>query len=279
MGQILQKLRSIHHSWFHHRGIKGIRMMLLSGILGLSCTTRVSEWILLNSLPVNYSLVYVHNGPVPDFLKKQHEALKRELVPANIRFSEVQKAGTVQPFYTLYYKNRLFATYSNPGELNNLVASTLRKMVAAELMEGKLCVMLYLKTGDKGKDDRGIQVLNKALEASPFRGIIPVVELDRNSTEEAHFVNMLLNVEEDLKTIREPMLFGIFGRFKALEPLLAGGITEENIGLMIGYLKAECSCLIKDNLPGTDILFAGNWENPKPALLNKILDEHPELDR
>jgi hypothetical protein len=84
-------------------------------------------------------------------------------------------------------------------------------------------------------------------------------------------------VEDDLKTINEPMLFGIFGRFKALEPLLAGGITEENIGYMIDFLTADCSCLIKDDLPGTDILFTNSWENPVPALVNNILDENPSL--
>jgi len=90
---------------------------------------------------------------------------------------------------------------------------------------------------------------------------------------------MLLNVEDDLKSIQEPMLFGVFGRFKALEPLLGKGISEENIRLMINYLTAECSCLIKDDLPGTDILFSGSWENPVPALLNKIIDENPALGK
>ena len=88
---------------------------------------------------------------------------------------------------------------------------------------------------------------------------------------------MLLNVEDDLKDIQQPMLFGIFGRFKALEPLLGKGISEENINLMIDYFTAECSCLIKDDLPGTDILFPGKWDNPTTALLNKIIDDNPQL--
>jgi hypothetical protein len=46
---------------------------------------------------------------------------------------------------------------------------------------------------------------------------------------------------------------------------------------MISYLTAECSCLIKDDLPGTDILFTDSWENPQPALLNKIIDANPML--
>jgi hypothetical protein len=137
--------------------------------------------------------------------------------------------------------------------------------------------MLYLKTGVKEKDDVGIQLLKKTIASSPFGNIITVIELSRNDLNEKHFISMLLNVESDLKDIKEPMLFGIFGRFKALEPLLAKGISEENINLMISFLSADCSCLIKDNLPGTDILFTNNWENPTPALVNKILDENPSL--
>jgi len=137
--------------------------------------------------------------------------------------------------------------------------------------------MLYLKTDHKEKDDRGLNTLRSTIKSSPFNKIITVVELSRNSLEESHFASLLLNVEDDLKDIQEPMLFGIFGRFKALEPLLGGGISEENINLMIDYFTAECSCLIKDDLPGTDILFRDQWENPQTALLNKIIDDNPSL--
>jgi hypothetical protein len=47
---------------------------------------------------------------------------------------------------------------------------------------------------------------------------------------------------------------------------------------MIDYFTAECSCLIKDDLPGTDILSPDQWENPQKALLNKIIDDNPMLD-
>ncbi|MDX1285346.1 MAG: hypothetical protein R3182_10045, partial [Draconibacterium sp.] len=108
--------------------------------------------------------------------------------------------------------------------------------------------------------------------------VITVLPLDRKNLEESSFVSMLLNVEDDLKEINEPMLFGIFGKFRALEPLLAKGISEENINLLINFLTADCSCLIKDDLPGVNILYKGSWENPKTALVNKIMDANPHLE-
>jgi hypothetical protein len=252
-------------------------IIIIAGLFSLACTTRVSEWILLNALPTNYTLVYFHSGSPGESIKKQNLRLSDSIKSANIQFTTVDRQEVASPFFGLYYEGRLFSKYKTTYELSGLTSSPLRKKIAAELMAGKLCVMLYLKTDNKEKDEKGLNALRTAIESSPFGEIIPVLELSRNSVEESHFASLLLNVEDDLKGISEPMLFGIFGRFKALEPLLGKGISEENISLMIDYFTAECSCLIKDNLPGTDILYDGNWENPQTALVNKIIDDNPLL--
>ena len=255
------------------------KIIILAGIISLACTTRVSEWVLLNALPEQYSLIYFHNGPLSEAIKKQNLAVAEEIKTANIQFKTVKRQDIKEPYWGLYYEEKLFMKFKNPDEFGNLTTSPLREKVAAELMSGKLCVMVYLKTDNNEKDEKGLNTLQKALAESPFGKIIKIFELSRNSKPEAHFSSLLLNVEDDLKGIQEPMLFGVFGRFKALEPLLGKGITEENIGLMIDYLTAQCSCLIKDDLPGTDILFTDKWENPQPALLNKIIDENPALGK
>lgn len=254
-----------------------ITAVILAGIISLACTTRVSEWVLLNSPANKYTLIYYHKSPVGESVIRQNKAVAEKIKDANIEFKTVNREGISEPYYGLYYEGRFFSKYNAVDELKGLTTSPMREDIAAELMAGKLCVMLYLKTGNREKDEKGLNTLQSAIESSPFGKIITVVELDRNSREENHLASMLLNVEDDLKEIMEPMLFGVFGKFKALEPLLGRGITEENINLMIDYFKAECSCLIKDDLPGTDILFTDKWENPQTALLNKIIDDNPML--
>jgi hypothetical protein len=254
-----------------------IKIIILAAFISLACTTRVSEWVLLNSPPNQYTLICFHNGPVNETLKKQNQIISERINTANVILRSVSRDDIKEPYWGLYYENRLVSRYNSPDELRNLASSPLREKVAAELMAGKLCVMVYLKSDNKEQDEKGFQKLQKAILNSPFRKIITVFELSRSSKDEAHFASLLLNIEDDLKTINEPMLFGVFGRFKALEPLLGKGISEENIGLMINYLTAECSCLIKDDLPGTDILFTDKWENPQPALLNKIIDTNLSL--
>lgn len=254
-----------------------LRIVILAGIVSLACTTKVSEWVLLNSEPVQYVLYYVHGKTLTETAKQQNAELTRNLNTANIIFRSVTREGTEKPYYELYYKNRLVSKYNDYRELDKLTASSLRDKIAEELMSGKLCVMLYLRSDNREKDEAGLQIIRKTMESSPFGKIIPVMELSRSNREEMHFISMLLNVENDLKFINEPMLFGIFGKFTALEPLLAKGISRENINLMIDFLTADCSCLIKDNLPGVNILYKSSWENPASAMVNAILEANPSL--
>lgn len=256
-----------------------IRLLLGAALLSLACTTKVSEWMLLNSSADKYILVYFHKNELTEAEKLQHKELEARFVSANILLKSQQKEELDFSKYVLYYKNRLLSEYKNYKDLEEIEHSVLRQKVVSELMAGKLCVMFYLRCGNQEKDDIGFNSVNQAINESPFKNVISVVELDRNNREEKHFVSMLLNVEDDLKEINEPMLFGVFGRFRVLEPLLAKGISKDNINLMIDFLSADCSCLIKDNLPGMSMLFKGNWENPKPALVNKIIDENPQLER
>jgi len=254
-----------------------LKILTLAAFLSLACTTKVSEWVLLNTVPGQYTLVYFHGTQLSEAIMKQNASISDNIKPANIEFRSVERKDIKEPYFGLYYGNRFFARYNNPGELSALTTSPLRKKIASEIMSGKLCVLLYLTTGNEAKDENGRHIIQNALSESPFRDVITVVELKRSDPGEAHFVSMLLNVEDDLQSIAGPMLFGIFGRFKALEPLLGKGISEENISLMIDFLTADCSCLIKDNLPGTDILFTNNWDNPATAMVNSILDENPSL--
>lgn len=254
------------------------KVLALAALLSLACTTKVSEWVLLNAVPNEYTLVYFHKNTVPESVKSGNDMLKKRFAGANIRFRDVVKEDAAHPYYGLYYGNRLFSRYDSPEQMTGLASSPLRQKMAEELMKGKLCLMFYLRSGDKVKDEKGIGEVRKAVAASPYRDIIPVIELDRSDIAEKHLVTMLLNVESDLKGIKEPMLFGIFGKLKALEPLVADGITQENINFMIDFLTADCSCLIKDDLPGTDMLYTGSWESPSTALVNAIIDANPSLE-
>lgn len=255
-----------------------LKILVFGAILSLACTTKVSEWVLLNSVPDKYLLVYFHKNEISETTKKQNSEIEIQLKSANVSLKTVQRPSIEKPFYALYYNNRLIAEYASKKELTGIASSPLREVIAKELMAGKLCVLLYLKCGEIEKDEMGLEVVNISVEESPYGSVTRIVELDRDNADESELVSMLLNVESDLKQINEPMLFGVFGKFRALEPLLAKGISQDNINLMLNFLTADCSCLIKDDLPGMNILFNASWEKPQTALVNKIIDENPHLE-
>ena len=255
-----------------------LKILIIAAILSMACTTKVSEWVLVNSDADKYTLVYYHNGTIPTSVKQQNQELEKMTKTANLIFKTVSKESNEKPHYGLYYQNRLISEYADYNAIRAITVSALREKIATELMAGKLCVMLYLKSGIREKDEATLKMVKNTINSSPFGNIITVLELDRNSVEESHFVNILLNVESDLKEINEPMLFGVFGRFRTLEPLLAKGISEENINHLVNFLTADCSCLIKDNLPGMSILCDVSWENPQPAMVNNIIDANPHLE-
>jgi len=185
-----------------------LKIIIIGALMSMACTTKVSECILLNEMPDHYMLVYFHKDEITGSVRKQNNDLANRLVPANIVFRSIAKDEIDKPYYALYFRNRLISEYADYAALDNITSSPLRNEVASALMDGKLCVLLYLRSGKQEKDEKGMQTVNRTVAASPFGKVITVLDLDRNSAEESQFVSMLLNVESDLKDIHEPLLFG-----------------------------------------------------------------------
>ena len=55
------------------------------------------------------------------------------------------------------------------------------------------------------------------------------------------------------------MLFPAFGKGRVLPPLIGAGISEENALADCGYLCGACSCQVKNQNPGMDILVKADW--------------------
>ena len=94
-----------------------MKILILTAILSLACTTKVSEWVLLNAPADQYTLIYFYSGQINETARDQNASIDREIKPANIEFRSVEKKDIIQPYYTLYYGNRLFRRYNDPKDL------------------------------------------------------------------------------------------------------------------------------------------------------------------
>ena len=177
------------------------------------------------------------------------------------------------------------------GELNEenlarLIDSPLRQNIAKQLINGQTAVWVFLESGDSDKDKVAFELLTKELkrmektlklpeieQADIEQGLVSVSpdslklkfsveKCSREDSAEAYFAQMLLATENDLKDFNdEPMALPVFGRGRVLYALIGKGINPGTIEQACRDLTGPCTCQVKDQYPGTDLLMAVNWEN------------------
>ena len=89
---------------------------------------------------------------------------------------------------------------------------------------------------------------------------LSVVTVSRDDPAERAFVSMLINSEPGLHEFDEPIAIPVYGRGRAHFALVGQGIAEENIDDTCDFIAGACSCEIKAENPGADMLIRANWE-------------------
>jgi hypothetical protein len=139
---------------------------------------------------------------------------------------------------------------------------------AAALVEGKIKQLekeLKLPELTESPDD-------DLLTSKPLQIAFSLLRVPRGVAAEKAFVDMLLHIEPDLLELNEPMVFPVFGRGRAMLPLVGAGVTPQNIHESSAFLVGPCSCEIKELNPGFDLLLAAPWDKllypdgPPPVL-------------
>lgn len=204
--------------------------------------------------------------------------------------------------------------WSGPATMENarnVVDSPSRRKIVKRLLAGESTIWLLVESGDAGADKAAAETLNGVIKEAPDLLKIPdgvitqdaiasetpisgpvdpenilqsdvplkidfsTVQVSRDDPAEQIFLQMLLNIEDDLAEFsKEPMVFPIFGRGRALEPLIGRGVTRDNALDYGGYLCGACSCEVKDQNPGMDLLIAANWDaalEGSQIIIDKVL--------
>ena len=132
--------------------------------------------------------------------------------------------------------------------------------LAADVSNGK--ISLY-----SGPADQFAESENKKVE-SPQQHI-SIVELSSSDPKEVWLIRSLKAVESDLgEFVNEPMVFAVYGRGRALPPYIGKGITRDNLIECVQFVTGACSCTVKEQNPGADLLVAYDWELAAEKLMN-----------
>ncbi len=190
------------------------------------------------------------------------------------------------------------------SELTALLDSPLRREVLKRLTSGQTAVWLMVDSGDAGQDDAAAVTLEKELmglqttlklpeltdspedaiqDGPPLRVEFSLLRVRRDDPAERALVAMLVGCEEDLAGLNEPLVFPLFGRSRAMLPLVGGGISADNIRGSAKFLSGACSCQVKELNPGFDLLITADWNEllswaKSPAFASgESLTAEPEL--
>ena len=86
-----------------------------------------------------------------------------------------------------------------------------------------------------------------------------VVRVSRKDPKEAAFLAMLLASESDLAEYDEPIVIPVYGRGRTYYALVGKGIRSELIAENCRFICGDCSCQVKEENPGSDLLFSVDW--------------------
>ncbi len=191
-----------------------------------------------------------------------------------------------------------------------LIDSPTRRELAKRLLAGESAVWLVVEGADAAANDAAVTTLEEAIgkaketlripdgvmtrqEAEsaenfaavnsddilrshvPLKIDFSVLRISRDDPAEALFLPMVLNIEDDLgQYAADTMVFPVFGRGRLLEPLIERGIHVDNVMEYGAYICGACSCEVKDQNPGLDLLVAADWETAlhgSEVVIDKVL--------
>lgn len=169
----------------------------------------------------------------------------------------------------------------------SLKASPFRQKLIDGVLEGHSAIFLYLEGGDAKKDLENQAVIKSGVQSLEQNFDLPknVISRVSSATPDDPSNRLLTDVPFDLKFAfqnmpsqggddvlrsilrnlepghaeNEPMAFAVFGRGRVLGPIVGRDFQKEVMLQIGGYLCGRCSCQVKAQNPGVDILLNINW--------------------
>ena len=237
-----------------------------------------------NDLLANLSVERVNlGGEVPELLQALWKTQTNAVLPwLVVRYPSAKE-----------FEQPVWAGPLDAEVVKTLVDSPARREIVRRLSKSDSAVWLLLESGDKARNDAVARLLEKEsrkLETSlrlpeadpsdpqmrsdlPLKIAFSTVRVARDNPTERMLVNMLLRADKSLASLTGPMVYGVFGRGRALPPLSGEQLGADVINQVAEFVAGACSCEVKSMNPGFDLLIAADWE----ALLEGHVVKDPPL--
>lgn len=260
-----------------------------------SCSTPVFRYALEMWAAYPYVIEVIHDGDLTSAQQQALDILKDAAssdIASNLKIIEkVESNTTGGPIIQLAFPEEhhipgtLWTGSLSKENVEKIINSPSRKLALENIRRGDAAVWLFLESGNAERDEKQFKILDEELirlsktlklseTATDVAGKVldikvintgvnfSLVRINRNDPLEEVFIQILLGTEADLQFFKSaPIAFPMFGQGRVLYALLGNGIKSKNIETACSTIIGWCSCTIKDDNPGTDLLFMANWDN------------------
>jgi hypothetical protein len=165
-----------------------------------------------------------------------------------------------------------------------LLDSPMRREIARQLLAGESVVWLLVESGDADADRAAGRKLESDLAELAEQLELPrlddfdwqnyidpethielklsfrLLTMSRSDPAERLFLTLLDNWNPDAAKLGKPMAFAFYGRGRVLGPLTGDQINTPNLTDACAYLIDACSCQVKAQNPGWDMLMRVDWD-------------------
>jgi hypothetical protein len=158
--------------------------------------------------------------------------------------------------------------------------SPARKEISKRLLAGDSVVWVVIGSSDESRNRKLLEMLEQNLDrleneiqlpdgiglpGSELYSEIPllvkfsVMEIRRDDPKETFLVDLFSNLRPRAVSEDQPLVVPVFGRGRALEVIPADELSPVLIRDLLGFLSGACSCQVKEQNPGFDLLFSVDW--------------------
>jgi len=230
-------------------------------------------------------------------LDKLYDRLPDKNGNLNLKISVKQgdaPASTLELKYPSQVKNNtpVWKGILNEENLSNLLDSPARKTLQKLLLSGESVIWITIDPDQKLLDDltkyselfsgkyklseeiiqmdekdKIDSITTKKELDNVIRSTIPLkisfttLKVNRNDPKEEVFLNMLLSQWPELRHSDKPVVIPVFGRGRFLEAAPAELLDQLSFKKLTDYLCSGCSCTVKTENPGIDLLMDVPWGN------------------
>lgn len=269
------------------------------------------EIVVLHDAPLNATeqkqLQQLHDADFESPLAGNFEV--RNIIVTDIKDPQLQRAwdqrtAKTQPLMVAQYPrgtkdvpDRVAVTTEfTQDAVSQTADSPIRREIAKRLLLGESAVWIFVPSGHADQDATALKTLTEQVKLNESQLELPVqdeieteedlltashlelrikfsiVTLKRDNPHEQFLLSCLLRSEPDLLDLDEPMAFPVLGRGRVLYGLVGKGISTATIGAVSRFVIGPCSCQVKNQNPGFDLLLTTDWHAqlfgknaPRPA--------------